>query len=257
MSSSSQQANSITVVSVASAGPLEQHVRKLLKERVLAIDLEGVDLGSPQSAIALIQICAQTQPEIVYHFHVRSIGECAFAPGRSALNLRTLLTSERSKKLFWDARADVRALRQEFDVEIPYDSILDLQLAEVAHRARNPKINVRYISGLRSVIEKVLHIQPSVSKDAAQSLFAPEKGGSYDVFFEYPLPDILRLYATDTIYFLKLFKYFKNTLSDFGDHIAAATRTRLALSATVVPGDTTIAAADQNLVSAVRMATTN
>ncbi|KDR77140.1 hypothetical protein GALMADRAFT_246361 [Galerina marginata CBS 339.88] len=115
--------------------------------------------------------------------------------GRS---LKDILQSDNTKKIFYDVRNDADALFNLYAIEL--ENTYDLQLLKVAAR-RSSKIRVRFVSGLGKTIDTYL-CPPSEwkrIKDAGALLFAPEKGGSYEVFESRPLDERIQAYAAQDV----------------------------------------------------------
>jgi exonuclease 3'-5' domain-containing protein 1 len=104
-------------------------------------------------------------------------------------------------KLFWDVRCDRHALLFPWGVDV--DGAVDLQRIDLAQQVA-PGRTPRSVSGLGWVLENTSRAgwstgavrNMAVVKRAAKSLFAPEKGGSYSVWREGPLAEVLIEYCT-------------------------------------------------------------
>jgi hypothetical protein len=173
---------------------------------VLAIDLEGVGLGQSGAAgggITSVQICMGPK-SLCYIVDVVALGgEVAF---RGPSSLQTLLEHSTVVKLFWDCRNDVRALFEGFQIRC--GGVLDLQLIQVACGVACGRVPSR-LGGLGTAIKRTLAPQLSHAeidrlvrvKDLAHRVFAPDLGGSYEMWKVRPLSPLLLEYMTDVRYF--------------------------------------------------------
>ena len=201
----------------------------------IAVDLEGVNL-SRNGSVCIVQIAVARRGAPIFLFDISALGDAAFAGPES---LRGLLEDSALAKLFFDCRADANALFYLHDVATC--NIIDLQLADVAHRLVKG-VHCDHVSGLGYLVERTPHarLQPdealalAVCKAAARGLFVPELGGSYDVWRERPLPAVLREYCTDAALFFTLRESFDESLAPFGAGataaVAEATLRRLAFA---------------------------
>ncbi len=98
----------------------------------------------------------------------------------------------------------------------------------------------KYVSRLSKCIEKDLSLTVAETKswksvkERGISLFAPEKGGSYEVFNERPMAKDLIDYCTQDVRYLpRLWAYYQSRLgADWARKVDIATKERVLLSQT-------------------------
>jgi exonuclease 3'-5' domain-containing protein 1 len=158
----------------------------------VAIDYEGVNLCR-DGVLCLVQVAPRRGPVLLIDIEV--LGDAAFGGGR----LRELLESEEIIKICFDCRADSDALfhlhhttpTKLWDVQVAYCSKRDHQSCR-----RDP-----YVKGLGKAIEDCPGLTASEKsrlqalKVTGRRLFAPEQGGSYEVWKTRPMNPILLTYA--------------------------------------------------------------
>lgn len=179
----------------------------------LYIDLEGIELGRYGfiSIVTLYVLPTGT----VYLIDVHVLGIAAFfTTGKSKQTLQSILESEQVPKVFFDVRNDSDALNCLFQVKLA--GIIDLQLLELATRGGS----MRFLHGLAKCISKDANLTPQQDsewqkcKSAGRALFAPEKGGRYEVFNERPLrKEIADYSAQDVTALPKLWEAYSAKLS--------------------------------------------
>lgn len=104
--------------------------------------------------------------------------------------------------MFFDVRNDSDALFSHYQIELL--GVQDLQLIELTTR----KFSKRCVNGLGKCIENDAGMTADeranwkAFKDKGRKLFAPECGGSYEVFNTRPLPDEIRQYCAQDVQFL-------------------------------------------------------
>jgi len=181
----------------------------------VAVDLEGVNLGR-SGRVAIIQLYAEGS-DTVWLVDITTLGAAAFdqtdANGNS---LRSLLegTSVRKvrsntyispllllialAKMFWDVRNDSDALYSHFNVRL--QNTFDLQILELAVR-RSKLQRTKFVCGLGKGMDSYGLSTPAWIrvKESGVALFAPEKGGSYEVFETRPLSDALKMYCAQDV----------------------------------------------------------
>jgi exonuclease 3'-5' domain-containing protein 1 len=153
--------------------------------------LEGIGLGCHGFISILSLYIAPTKK--TYLIDIHSLGEAAFSTTtNSGTSLKTVLESSTIPKVVFDICNDSDALFSLFQISV--DGIKDLQLMELAFRTGSRK----FVSGLAKCIEKESPISTAaktewrLTKERGRRLFAPEKGGCYDIFNERPLkPEII------------------------------------------------------------------
>lgn len=179
----------------------------------LYIDVEGVNLGR-RGSVSILQIYL-LPADRTYIVDVHRLGERAFStPSPCGTTLRQILEDYRTPKVFFDVRHDSDALYTRFGIQLR--GVEDLQLMELAAR---PCDRVS-IMGLARCIE--LHAPLTETERAAwlaskalgRKLFAPEQGGSYEVFNERPLrPEILTYCANDVYILPRLWRHYHKLMS--------------------------------------------
>lgn len=176
----------------------------------IAVDIEGVNLGR-DGCIATIQLCGPEGTDVFIVDVVRLGAAVAFS---SDAGLRALLENESVVKIFYDVRADANALFHLHEVTLQATAVTDLQLAVVCRDLLRSAVPSN-LEGLAKVFrlapESVLNNNTRVRMDQvkvhAQAMFAPEKGGSYEVWLQRPLHPLLLEYATDCVFFHRLLDY--------------------------------------------------
>ena len=164
----------------------------------LYLDLEGVKL-SRHGSISLLTIYILPN-RTVYLVDVRRLGAAAFSTeGEGKQSLQDILESEIIPKVFFDVRNDADALHWHFQVRL--GGVKDLQLMELATR-RGSK---RHLNGLTKCISIDAGLgRAQVSKwkkckSLGIAMFAPEKGGDYEVFNLRPLKEAIIDYCAQDV----------------------------------------------------------
>lgn len=165
------------------------------------IDLEGVKL-SREGSISILQIHVAPQNKS-YLIDIHVLGSKAFDTSDNMdHSLRSVLESDSIPKVFFDVRNDSDALFSHFQICLA--GIVDLQIMEYATRT----FRKQFVSGLSKCIERDLYLsyrQQSECqrvKETGLKLFAPERGGTYEVFNERPLSDAIGLYCVQDVQWL-------------------------------------------------------
>lgn len=179
----------------------------------LYIDLEGVHL-SRTGPIAILQIYVLPMKHS-YLIDVFKLQEFAFiTPGGHGTTLKHVLEDQETPKVFFDVRNDSAALFAQYRIDLK--GVHDLQVMEFARR---PGRRGKFVSGLAKSIEKDANLgyldrkRFLDTKEAGKNLFAPEKGGSYEVFLARPIsPEILNYCVQDVHYLPRLWKIYSNRL---------------------------------------------
>ncbi|KAM0346010.1 hypothetical protein ACHAPU_006064 [Fusarium lateritium] len=177
------------------------------------VDLEGVNLCR-KGTISIMQLYDAIE-ECTYLIDVHTLGKlCFLTPGIHGRTLKNILEDRDIIKVFFDVRNDSDALYAHYGIAL--EGIHDLQLMELASRS----FSKQYINGLSKCIERdaPLSVQERskwiITKEKGVRLFAPEKGGSYEVFNKRPIPEDIRSYCAQDVQFLpRLYKYYKLKLS--------------------------------------------
>ncbi|KAJ0419683.1 ribonuclease H-like domain-containing protein [Aspergillus carlsbadensis] len=194
----------------------------------LYIDLEGINLCR-HGSISIMQIFLLPKNEI-YLVDIHTLGPSAFCtPSASGATLKSVLEDESIHKAFFDVRNDSDALYSQFAVHLA--GIQDIQLLELATRRGSR----RHINGRARCIERDAGLTWSEAsawrdiKEKGRRLFAPERGGSYEVFNARPLSEDIILYCAQDVRILsKLWAIYNGKLgSGWRDRIEVATRDRI------------------------------
>lgn len=192
------------------------------------VDLEGINL-SRHGLISIMQIFSLPRNE-VYLIDVHTLGQEAFSrPSTSGKTLKGILEDENIQKALFDVRNDSDALYAHFGVHLA--GIQDIQLLELATRSRSR----RFINGLARCIERDAGLTWSEAsawkniKDNGRQLFAPERGGSYEVFNSRPLSEAIIKYCAQDVRILpKLWAVYNGKLGwRCKEKIEVATRDRI------------------------------
>lgn len=178
--------------------------QKLLQTTILAIDLEGVDL-SRNGEVCLINI---TDRENIWLFDVCELGASCFEEG----GLKEVFSSSKIIKIIYDGRSDCDALFHLYGIEIK--KVVDLQ---VMYTMKNRKF-IKFLPGMARAIEKFLtsdeHVELEKVKSQGKLLFAPEKGGSYDVWKKRPLSEALIKYCSiDLKYLFRIYDKYSPSMN--------------------------------------------
>jgi exonuclease 3'-5' domain-containing protein 1 len=178
---------SIFVDTVDLVHDLVKHIEDAVHKPFIFVDLEGVNL-SRDGVIAITQILVPPSP-IVHLVDICTLQRDAFdvSAGPGGQTLRTILESKDYPKVFFDVRNDSDALFSHFQISL--QGVIDLQLLEFASRP----VQGRFVKRLAKCILEDGGLARGKSqawqstKEAGKYLFAPEKGGTYEVFLERPL----------------------------------------------------------------------
>ena len=179
----------------------------------LYLDIEGVNL-SRHGSISILQLFVLPKNH-VFLIDVFVLQEKAFCTSNdSGTDLRSILESALIPKVFFDARNDSDALFAHFQISM--QGIHDVQLLEVATRSYSKE----RVKGLAKCIEADAQLSPEASaawkatKQNGVSLFAPEHGGSYEVFNSRPmLQDVIDYCTQDVVYLPLLWSIYTRKIS--------------------------------------------
>ncbi len=199
----------------------------------LYLDLEGTNL-SRHGSVSIVELFVLPQNH-VYLIDVHLLGETAFSiQSHDGLTLKDILESSDIPKVFFDVRNDSDALYSHFQINLA--GVQDIQLLENAARSSYR----RCVNGLAKCIEKdALMTSFEKSdwknvKEQGRKLFAPELGGSYEVFNKRPMAEEIRKYcAQDVLFFPGLWSAYSakvNTI--WAEKVRVETLARVALSQT-------------------------
>jgi exonuclease 3'-5' domain-containing protein 1 len=199
----------------------------------LYMDLEGIYL-SRHGSVSILQVHVSPENRS-YLIDIHTLGDQAFSTaGASGQTLKGILESDSIPKVFFDVRNDSDALFSHFGISL--SGIHDIQLMELATRPYQR----RYVSGLAKCIERDISLSGSEraawkeTKERGLDLFAPERGGSYEVFNTRPLPEAILLYCIQDVHFMpKLWQHYQAKMTvPWATKVQRATRERVALSQT-------------------------
>lgn len=198
----------------------------------LYLDIEGINLCR-YGTVSIIQIYDSTK-KLTYLVDIHTLQKMAFStPGVSGTTLKDILESEKIPKVFFDVRNDSDALYTHFGIEL--DGIEDVQLMELATRM----FSKRFVSGLAKCIEYDGDLTSQERwectriKDKGRALFAPEQGGSYEVFNIRPLAEDMRAYCVQDVQYLPhLYANYDRQLIDrkWKRRVELATKDRISQS---------------------------
>ncbi|KAL9084958.1 MAG: hypothetical protein Q9165_007824 [Trypethelium subeluteriae] len=196
------------------------------------VDLEGIEL-SRKGTISILQLYILPQDH-TFLVDVHTLQSQAFSATASneTTSLKTILESDTISKAFFDVRNDSDALYSHFGINLA--GVEDIQLMELATRS----LSRRVVNGLAKLIERDAPISPAeklawkATKEKGVKLFAPERGGSYEIFNERPLAPEIVLYCVQDVRILsKLFFHYQNKLdSAWKEKVREATMDRIILS---------------------------
>lgn len=178
----------------------------------LYLDLEGVNL-SRQGSISILQIHVAPHNRS-FLIDIHALGHKAFETSdKLDRSLRIILESEIIPKVFFDVRNDSDALFSHFKIRLA--GVIDLQVMEYATRTFQKK----FVSGLSKCVERDLPLSYSQIrqcqhvKEEGLKMFAPERGGSYEIFNERPLSKAIVMYCVQDVQWLpELYKQYKRKL---------------------------------------------
>jgi len=157
----------------------------------VAIDLEGVDLCR-SGELCILQL---SDGETTWVVDIFALEEAAFAEG----GLRAFMHDPAVLFVGFDGRADADALAYLYSTRVA--SFYDVQIASCIRQDREQGRRDRFVHGLGRATERFLRndrdraLALERTKRAGLALFAPERGGSYAVWKQRPLPKALLDYA--------------------------------------------------------------
>lgn len=179
----------------------------------LYLDIEGVNL-SRHGSISILQLLVLPKSHI-FLIDIFVLQEKAFyTSNTSGTNLQSILESALVPKVFFDVRNDADALFAHFQISM--QGIYDVQLLEVATRTHSKD----RVFGLARCVEMDAQLPVEdiavwkAAKQKGVSLFAPEHGGSYEVFNSRPmLQDIVDYCMQDVVYLPVLWMLYTQKIS--------------------------------------------
>jgi exonuclease 3'-5' domain-containing protein 1 len=178
------------------------------------IDLEGIKL-SRQGTISILQIYVLPKTH-TYLVDVHQLQDKAFSTSgkTSGHCLKSILETKDIPKVFFDVRNDSDALFYHFQINL--SGVDDIQLMELATRT----FSREFVCGLQKCIERdaiMTYVEKSkwnATKAKGVKLFAPEKGGRYEVFNERPLVEEIREYCVQDVQFLpRLWSHYNRKMT--------------------------------------------
>jgi exonuclease 3'-5' domain-containing protein 1 len=193
------------------------------------VDLEGFNL-SRHGSISILQIHV-LPTNLTYLIDVYTLGKQVFSTiASNERTLKSIFESTTIPKAFFDIRNDSDALYSLYGVKVA--GIHDIQLMELATRS----FSKRCINGLAKCIERDIPMNERrewmVTKERGRRLFAPECGGSYEVFNTRPLPDSIREYCMQDVQLLpRLWVHYSSKMTpQWRTKVENATQDRIQLS---------------------------
>jgi exonuclease 3'-5' domain-containing protein 1 len=198
------------------------------------VDLEGINL-SRYGTISILQIYVLPS-DTTYLIDVYTLGNDAFlTSATNGQTLKTVLESEAIPKAFFDIRTDSDALYSLFGIKVA--GISDIQLMELATRS----FSKRCVNGLAKCIDRDLPMTLKersdwkATKERGVKLFAPERGGSYEVFNQRPLPEEMKEYCMQDVQLLpRLWQHYYSKLTpQWRVKVEDETKKRIRLSQSV------------------------
>ena len=169
------------------------------------IDLEGVNLCR-EGSLSIFTLMIDTGIPIrrVCLFDVHLLGAKAFnTAGEKQKTLKDILQDDKIPKVFFDVRNDADALFAHFGVAL--QGVEDVQLMESAMRKTTK--NRKLLNGLAKCVEQNVLLwfhstnlaSWKAAKEKGEKLFKPERGGSYEVFNQRPIPEEILSYCAGDV----------------------------------------------------------
>ncbi|KAF3046143.1 hypothetical protein E8E12_011354 [Didymella heteroderae] len=199
------------------------------------VDLEGINL-SRQGTISILQLYVLPK-DYTYLIDVHQLQHRAFSTTgkQSEKCLKDILEAKDVPKVFFDVRNDSDALFHHFQINL--SGVDDIQLMELATRTFQRK----FVNGLQRCIENdaVMTVAEkytwNAAKEKGKKLFAPERGGRYEVFNDRPLAkDIIQYCVQDVQFLPRLWSRYKGRMSaPWATKVQVATEERIASSRSV------------------------
>lgn len=186
----------------------------------LFFDAEGLDL-SRTGKLSIIQLHVHHRLHRgTYLIDVLALKGAGFTTTSTNehITLKSLLEDSKIPKVFFDVRMDSDALYGQFGILLA--GIIDLQLMELASRMIRGDWCDGHLKGLRTCLAKMQlkddeRERVKAMKDRGKELFAPKKGGRYDVFNDRPLSKaIIEYCVVDVAYMPKLFEQYNLKLEN-------------------------------------------
>lgn len=186
----------------------------------LFFDAEGVGL-SRIGKLSIVQLHIHHRlHQRTYLIDVLALNDAAFTTTSTngGITLKFLLEDSKIPMVFFDVRMDSDAFYGQF--EILLSGIINLQLMELASRMVRGDGCDGNLKGLRNCLAKMQmkddeRERVKAMKDRGKELFAPKKGGTFDVFNERPLSKAMVDYCVvDVAYMPKLLEQYNLKLGN-------------------------------------------
>jgi exonuclease 3'-5' domain-containing protein 1 len=149
----------------------------------LYLDLEGIKL-SCHGSISIISLYVFPKKKI-YFIDIHRLGKTAFlTTNNNAISFKIILESLIIPKIIFDIRNDSDTLFNHYEISV--DGIKDFQLIKLATR----KSSKDFVAGLTKCIKKDSPVSTAAkaewqrTKEGANRLYDPKKGGRYEIFNE-------------------------------------------------------------------------
>ena len=200
----------------------------------LYLDIEGVNLCR-EGSISIVQVYNKDTKEIFLVDVFTLQGKAFDTSNARRVSSRSILEDPATPKVFFDVRNDSDALFAHFKVKLR--GIHDVQLFKAGTQP-----NHGHLPGLAQCIEQDAGLSPEVQasfdtiKAKGKRSFAPERGGSYEVFNERPMPqEIIDYCSHDVMYLAVLWEtYFARLWSKSKLRVKEETMVRVIESQTQV-----------------------
>ncbi|KAH7074728.1 hypothetical protein BKA63DRAFT_566384 [Paraphoma chrysanthemicola] len=172
--------------------------------------------------------------DYTYLIDVHQLQQKAFSTTgkQSDTCLEAILEAKDIPNVFFDVRNDSDALFHHFQISL--SGVHDIQLMELATRSFPRKV----VNGLQRCIQSdaVMTVAEksawNAAKEEGMKLFAPERGGSYEVFNDRPLrTDIIQYCVQDVQFLPRLWSRYQERMSaSWAIKVQIATEERVSLS---------------------------
>lgn len=159
---------------------------RLLKEKVLAVDCQGVHLGA-KGTLTLLQI--GTSKEEVYLFDVHHCDKLL-----SVAELKRVLESEDIVKVMYNCSKDSGALRSHFNISL--QNVFDVKVAHVILEERKGRQLIPKLWLDRVCKIYVPNASVSENKEEIMRKYAKENSGFWEIR---PLKEDMKLYAAGNV----------------------------------------------------------
>eukprot|EP00929_Paragymnodinium_shiwhaense_P003054 TRINITY_DN103457_c0_g1_i1.p1 TRINITY_DN103457_c0_g1~~TRINITY_DN103457_c0_g1_i1.p1 ORF type:complete len:388 (+),score=34.15 TRINITY_DN103457_c0_g1_i1:56-1219(+) len=187
-------------------------IKDLLLEDEVAVGVEGAHLCR-DGGISLILICPKTQmdQQATYLFDITTLKDAAFEYG-----LQDLLESKSVRKVIFDGRSANDALYHKWGFKM-----LNVYSLQVLHAFKfiDQAGKNDYIVSFRKCLELTGVVRDRAAQEAiinrGKNLYAPERGGSYEMWDVRPLhPDLVQYCAASVKHLLPVHNYWRDQALD-------------------------------------------